>query len=272
MEKSKIKISVLMSVYNEKEEYLRRAIRSILFQTFPGFEFIIVDDGSTEKKCCEILEEYAKIDPRVTLIKNEKNLGLTKSLNKGIRTARGELIARIDSDDIADVHRLENQLEFMEKNKNYALCGSWSYLIDGNGDIIEEKKLFTDYEKIKKNLLFFNFFTHSSIFFRKDIIEKLGGYNEKLKKAQDYDLILKISAHHAVANIPKFLCFNRIWPESITSKTKKKQEWYGLIARWHAIWSYGYPKRYFFKIIPSVLYFLFIPHFLEKKLFKLIWK
>ena len=269
---NKPKISVLMSVYDEKESYLKESIESILNQTFSDFEFIIINDGSTEKKCLDILDEYEKNNDRIKLIRNEKNLGLTKSLNKGIVLAQGKYIARIDSDDIADIHRLEKQLDFMEKNPACALCGSWSHIIDENSNIIGEKKFHTEYEKIRKNLLFFNFFTHSSLFFRKEIIEKLGGYDEKIKKAQDYDLILKISARHIVANIPKFLCFNRQWPESITSKTKKKQEWYAIKARWHAIWSYGYPKIYFFKIIPSILYFLFVPHFIEKRLFKLLWK
>lgn len=272
METNKVKISVLMSACNEKESYLKRAIESILHQTFSNFEFIIVNDGSAEKKCGKILEEYAKKDSRIVLIKNEKNLGLTKSLNKGISVAKGEYIARIDSDDIADIYRLEKQLKFMENNQTCVLCGSWSYIINKNANIIGEKKFFTDYKKIKKNLLYFNFFTHSSLFFRKNIIEKLGGYNEKIKKAQDYDLILKISAKYQVENIPEFLCFNRSHCGSITSETKKKQEWYAIKARWNAIWKYGYPKMYFYKIIPSVFYFLFVPHFIEKQLFKLLWK
>lgn len=269
---NKPKISVLMSVYNEKPEYLRRAIDSILDQTFQDFEFIIINDGSTEKECLDTLDEYAKKNDRIKLIPNEKNLGLTKSLNRGIALAQEKYVARIDSDDIADIHRLEKQLDFMEKNSQCALCGSWSYIIDENNNAIGEKKFYTDYEKIRKNILFFNFFTHSSLFFRKEILDELRGYDENIKKAQDYDLILKISARHIVANIPEFLCSNRQWPESITSKTKKKQEWYAIKARWHAIWSYGYPKIYIFKIIPSVFYFLFIPHFIEKQLFKILWK
>jgi len=271
MENGTVKISVLMSVYDEKERFLKRSMESILHQTFSDFEFIIIDDGTTDKQCLAILNAFSEKDSRIKLFHNKKNLGLTESLNKGIAFAQGKYIARLDSDDVADIHRLEKQLEFMEKNPEIVLCGSWSYIINEKDDIIGEKKFFTDYEKIKKNLLLFNFFTHSSLFFQRDMIEKLGGYNKNAKKAQDYDLILKISARHVVANIPEFLCFNRVWPGNITSKGKKKQEWYAIKARWNAIWSYGYPKIHFYKIIPSVLYFLLVPYFLEKQLFKILW-
>ncbi len=265
-------ISVLMSVFNEKEDYLKKSLDSILCQSFENFEFLIIDDGGTEKRCREILDEYVQKDTRIQLFRNETNLGLAKSLNLGLKKAEGKYIARIDSDDMADIHRLEKQLEFMENNPDYALCGSWSHIIDENSNITGKKKFFTDYTKIKKNLLLFNFFTHSSLFFRRDLIAELEGYNEKLKKAQDYDLLLKISARHPVVIIPEFLCSNRIWPGSITSKGKKKQEWCALKARWNALWSYGYPKMYFYQLIPSFLYFLFIPYFIEKQLFKFLWK
>lgn len=265
-------ITVLMSVYNERKDFLERSIKSILYQSYENFEFLIVDDGSTQKECLEILAEYSAKDSRIKIIRNEKNLGLAKSLNIGLRRARGKYIARLDSDDISDILRLEKQINFMEKNPQCALCGSWAYIIDENTDIIGQKKFNTNYENIKKRILYFNFFTHSSFFFRQAVIMAHGGYSENIKKAQDYDLILKISARHAVANIPEFLCFNRTWSESITSQTKKKQEWYAMIARLRAIWFYGYPKLHFFKIIPSFFYFLFVPYFLEKKIFKFIWR
>lgn len=271
MEKNNLKaITVLMSVYNEKKEFLEKSIESILGQTFPNFEFLLINDCSTEKSCRDILASYATKDERIKLIENERNLGLTKSLNKGLNVATGQYIARIDSDDVADPNRLEKQLRFMQKNSAYALCGSWAYLIDENGNITGEKKFSTDYQAIKKKLVFFNFFTHSSLFFKKNIALKNGGYNEKMKKAQDYDFILKISARNPIANIPEFLCFYRTHPGSISSKMKKRQEWYALIARWRAVWFYGYPKKDLLKIIPAFFYFLFVPCFLENKLLKSI--
>jgi len=261
-----------MSVYNEKEFYLKEAVKSILNQSFSDFEFIIIDDGSDDNNCLRTLKEFVEKDERIKFIRNDTNIGLTKSLNKALALAGGTYIARIDSDDIADPHRLEKQLQFMEANPSYALCGSWAYFIDQDGKITGEKRSPTDYERIKKRFIFFNFFTHSSLFFRKDIAMGLDGYNENLKKAQDYDFILKISAKYPVAVLPEFLCSNRLHKESISSSSKKRQEWYALIARWNAIWDYGYSKTDFFKTIPSVFYFLFVPYFAEKQIFKILYK
>lgn len=261
-----------MSVYNEKESYLREAVESILNQSFSDFEFIIIDDGSDDKNCLHTLEEFAKKDARIKLIRNNTNLGLTQSLNKALAQAVGKYIARIDSDDIADSRRLEKQLQFMESNPTYALCGSWAYFIDQDGRVTGEKKSPTTYEKIKKRLIFFNFFTHSSLFFQKGIASNFNGYNENLKKAQDYDFILKISAKYPVAILPEFLCSNRQHSKSISASSKKKQEWCALIARWNAVWHYGYPKIDFLKITPAIFYFLFVPYFLEKQIFKMFYK
>lgn len=265
-------ITVLMSVYNEKETFLKRSINSILHQTFADFEFIILDDCSTDENCREILEKYKDKDGRIRLMRNEKNIGLTKSLNKGLGICEGKYIARIDGDDLADPYRLEKQLEFMENNPKFVLCGSWSLNINEKDEVIGEKRLYTEYGEIRKNLLYFNFFTHSSLFFKRDAALEAGGYSEDIKKAQDYDFILKMSARHPIANIPQFLCSYRISAGSISSKSKKRQEWWALVARWRAVTKYGYPKVYIFKIIPAVFYFLFVPHFIEKIIFKFLWQ
>lgn len=267
-----IPITVIMSVYNEKKSYLKESIESILKQSFSDFEFIIIDDGSNGSYTREILQEYEKKDGRIKIYKNKENLGLTKSLNIALAIAKGKYVARIDSDDIAELKRLEKQLNFMEKNPDYALCGSWVYFIDENSKIIGEKKCFSQYEKIRKKIIYYNFLIHSSFFFRRDLAVKLGGYNEEIKKAQDYDFILKLSARHPVAAIPEFLGSFRLHPKSISAKSRKKQEWFALIARFNAIRRYGYSKLNFFKIIPSIFYFLFVPCFLEKKIFKILYK
>lgn len=264
-------ISIIISVYNDKESYLKKSVESILRQSFSNFEFIIINDGSDRPYLKEMLSRFEKQDERIKIYNNTANLGLTNSLNKALAFAKGKYIARIDSDDIADLHRLKKQLQFMEKNPKYALCGSWSYFIDQYGKITGEKKTPTDYKKIKKWLVFFNFFTHSSFFFRRDIAIGMGGYNKNLKKAQDYDFVLKISAKYPVAIIPEFLCSFRVHPKSISSSSKKRQEWCAIQARWNAIWNYGYPKTDFFKIIPAVFWFLFVPCFLENKIFKVLY-
>ena len=115
------KISVLMSVFNG-ERYLIKAIDSILNQTFKDFEFIIIDDGSMDSSNA-IIRSFD--DPRVRLIENEKNIGLTKSLKKGIDLCRGEYIARMDGDDISLPERLKKQVEFMDHNRGVGISGTW---------------------------------------------------------------------------------------------------------------------------------------------------
>src|SRR3989338_3332237 len=155
-----LSISVIMSVYNG-ELYVDSTIRSMLQQEqCPDFEFIIINDCSLDKTG-EILEDWQKKDSRIVVLKNEKNLGLTKSLNKALAHATGTYIARIDADDIADSLRLSKQFAFMELNKDVALCGSFGWIIDADGHRIREKKFPTAYTEIKKKLLYNNQFIHS---------------------------------------------------------------------------------------------------------------
>ena len=117
-------VSVLMSVYNEPEEWMRVAIDSILGQTFTDFEFIIINDNPKRKLNREILSDYAKQDKRIVILENEENIGLTKSLNKGLKVAKGKYIARMDADDISLSDRLEKQVNFMEEHPEVGVCGA----------------------------------------------------------------------------------------------------------------------------------------------------
>lgn len=171
-----------MGVYSE-ENHLKNSIESILNQSYKEFEFIIIDDGSTDNSL-EIIKEYAKRDKRIKVIKNPLNIGLTKSLNKGIRIAQGEFIARQDAHDFSLPHRLEKQLKFLQKNSDYAFCGS--------NIIVKQNKEFSlkffELDEIRKNLIIKNCFMHSTIFLRRKIYEKYGLYNQKYIYAQDYEL------------------------------------------------------------------------------------
>jgi len=124
-------VTVLMSVYNG-EKYLREAIDSILNQTFTDFEFLIVNDGSTDRTA-EILRSYD--DPRIIIINNEKNIGLTKSLNIGLRMAKGEYIARMDADDVSMPERLQKQIELLNQKKNTGLVGTYYTIINEKGKV-----------------------------------------------------------------------------------------------------------------------------------------
>ncbi|VAX34857.1 Glycosyl transferase, group 2 family protein [hydrothermal vent metagenome] len=202
---SKPKVTVLMPVYNG-EQYLRLAIDSILKQTFKDFEFLIINDGSIDSTR-DIILSYG--DSRVQLIDNEKNIGLTRSLNKGLKLAKGEYIARQDADDISDLERLNCQVEYLYQNKEVVLVGTGRASIDSNGKEIQIVKVFEGHDSIRKELMHGNCFSHGSVMFRKIILNTVGFYREKCKYTEDYDYWCRISEKHKVANIGKTLYYLR---------------------------------------------------------------
>lgn len=233
------KISVVMASHNG-EKFIKEAIDSILGQIFSDFEFLIIDDGSTDLTAV-ILQEYSQRDQRITIFTNKERLGLTKSLNSLIKQAKGEYIARMDDDDISFKSRLEKQMDFMQKTPEFALVGSMAFLINEKSEIIGEKKLAVTSEQIKKQLLFNNQIIHSSWFARKDILIKEGLYNEKFKKAQDYEFVLRLAAKYKIANLPENLLKYRVLKTSLSWQSKEQQK-FAIKARWRAIAKYGYPK------------------------------
>ena len=192
-----------MGVYNVPErKILAKAIDSILNQTYQDFEFIICDDGSTDS-CYEILQEYAQKDKRIKLLKNEKNKGLSYTLNKCLSFAQGEYIARMDADDVALPTRLEQELKFLSKNKDYAMVGSNVYFIDGDKrwgvrSLPERPN--------KKDFLFTSPFVHPSIMIRRDVLCELNGYAEDAIRCEDYDLWMRLYAQgYKGYNIQEYL-------------------------------------------------------------------
>jgi glycosyltransferase involved in cell wall biosynthesis len=215
------KITILMAVYNG-EKFLREAVESILHQTFTDFELLIINDASTDKSM-EILSSYE--DPRIRIINNEKNLGLTKSLNKGLSFAKSNYIARMDADDISYPERLEIQYHYMEDNIDVDIVGSWIETIDENGNTINVGKNPHSSEEIYYILNFRNCLTHSSIMFRKDIIVGNGSYNETLYNAQDYELWHRISKVSRIYQIQRVLVKWRMHDNLTDSNKKRRQEY-----------------------------------------------
>lgn len=207
------KVTVLMAVYNG-EGYLREAMDGILTQTFPDFEFLIINDGSTDLTK-EIIQSYE--DPRIRLVDNERNLGLTRSLNKGLELAKGEYIARQDADDISEPERLAQQVTFLEMHTEVALVGTWYQEIDALGKPISNGKLPCEYTQIRWHLLFYCPFVHSAVMFRKSsVLDKIGFYNEALSYSMDYELWQRIALYLPVANIDEYLVRLRVNPHSMT--------------------------------------------------------
>lgn len=190
--KNKPLISVVMSVFND-EKFLKYSIDSILNQSYKNFEFIIIDDGSTDSSL-SIIKDYKKIDKRIIVV-SKQNTGLTKSLNVGLRLSKGKYIARIDGDDISHPLRFEKQIEILSKETQLELIGTNCILIDEDGLQIGRKKYNypTNFKKIKTSLLSGNsVFSASSVMFKKSEIKNLGFFDEFFKKTQDFNLLLKL--------------------------------------------------------------------------------
>lgn len=221
------KISVVMSVYNG-EKYLKQAVRSILSQTYKDFEFIIINDGSTDSSSV-ILGELARQDSRVRLVSRE-NKGLIYSLNEGVKLAQGEYIARMDADDISMPERLEKQLKYAE-NEGLAVCGTWAEGIDSLGNKINSLSYPPSMDRVKVFTLLHNPFIHPSVMFKKEVFEKVGNYKKFFKHIEDYELWTRIVFRYKAGNIPEILLSYRIHDEQITNKHQLTMILKGVLAR-----------------------------------------
>lgn len=203
----KNKVSVVMSARNA-DKYISKSIESILNQTFKDFEFIIIDDASTDNTLT-IIKEFAKKDKRIKIIINKENIGLTRALNNAISIAKGEYIARQDADDYSAPERLETQILFLEKNNNISLVGTSVTIIDEAGTKLCERNLPTGSEQIKAILQKDNCIFHGTILFRKKDVLEIGAYRPFFTKSQDYDLYLRLCETKNIDNINKPLYFWR---------------------------------------------------------------
>ena len=220
------KISAVMSVYNG-ERYVEAAIKSILTQSNQNFEFIIIDDASTDGTP-EILENLK--DPRIQVYTNDTNQGLTKSLNKGISHAKGQYIARMDADDISLPHRFDTQVAFLDNNLGYALVGSSYYQIDDTDQIVSVVNVLTDNSALQKSLKKQNWFGHGSVMMRKTAFTDVAGYDESFELSQDYDLWIRMATKYKVGNIEEPLYMWRSTNTGISSVKKEKQDFYARLA------------------------------------------
>lgn len=198
-------VSVAMPVYNA-EKYLKQAIDSILGQTYPHFELVIVNDGSNDRSK-EIIYSYS--DDRIRYYENEVNLGIAKTRNRCIQHAKGKYIAVLDNDDIAMAYRLEKQVEFLESDFDYALCGSFYEVIDGNDRIINRIKIPVTDKKIKTYLLFENCFCNSSVMIQSKLLKERP-YIESFDMIEDYYFLYTVSKSKKLSNLPIFATRYRV--------------------------------------------------------------
>ncbi|GEM_PF-361920 len=214
------RVSVLMPVYNG-EQYLDEAVQSILCQTFRDFEFLIIDDGSTDGTKA-ILDSYN--DERIRLVRNERNMGLTKSLNRGLVLARGDYIARQDADDVSHPERLAKQVQFLESNPQVGMLGTAYQRIDVHGLPLSTVEVLASNSEIQDALLYGNRFCHGSVMLRQKALEAVGNHcYEMAEPAEDYDLWLRMSERFEVANLPEVLYSLRMHSASLSSVRAAEQ-------------------------------------------------
>jgi len=264
-------VSVIVATYNWKHERLSKSIDSVLNQTFKDFELIIINDASTNDIERTILE-YVKKDKRVIYLKNDKNLQLTRTLNKWIEYSKWKYITRIDDDDIwINKDKLEKQVKFMEENPDYWLCWAWEIInIDEDWNTINKVKMRLPDAEIRNSILQSNQFAHSSIMMRKSILDEVWIYNPKYNKAEDYELWCRIGIKSKFSNLKDIGLKYRINSNWISTKNYfyQRKLWLKICILYHKY----YPN--FFKAIILRIWDLLLPTTVSKKLLnflKLKW-
>lgn len=256
-------ISVIMPVYNG-EKYLREAIDSILNQSYSNFELIILNDASIDKTE-KIILSYS--DSRIIYVKNERNLQLVETLNKGIELARGRYIARMDQDDISVSERFEKQIEFMIEHPDIDVCGSYVETIGAK----QQKWIYPrTSEYIEAAMLFHSPLVHPSVMIKKTFFDNQK-YDDKYCKAEDYYLWVKNIKKHKFANIPEFLLFYRLHEQQMGKVYGEDQLGLSDTIRLNLLHEFGiYPSSVEFEIHKKISRYKFVDIYAaEEWLFKL---
>ena len=259
-----------MPVYNA-EKFLLQAIDSILHQSFTDFEFLICDDCSTDNSA-EILQKAAAADSRIKLLRNDKNSGVTYSLNKLLQEASAPLIARMDADDIAMPNRLELQFEFMQNHPATAVAGGDLEIIDEDNKSLGMRYYPRSWKEVKKQMMCRSPLAHPAVIMRKSVIDQLGGYIEQ-PGCEDYYLWLRIAENgYELANLPETLLRYRLSANQIKQRNMKKsllstirlqkkyifkRGFFSLKALWCLIAEYGLlllPNNWILKLFTMVTY------------------
>ncbi len=202
-------LTVLTTVYNGRS-YLTECIDSVLNQTYKDFEFLIIDDASTDDSL-DIIRSYK--DPRIKIIENEENIGQVPSLNKGLKIAEGKYIARLDQDDVSLPKRLEEQTDYLERHSDISILCSWEITIDSNGKKVRQwKSEIKDYGVFLATVMLgLCPVWHPSVMFRKDDIMKLGGFDSSYAPAEDYQLWSRMALNRLNgAIVPHFHLLQRV--------------------------------------------------------------
>ncbi len=213
-------VSVVMPVYNG-ERYLKEAIESILNQTYKNFEFIIVDDKSTDGSR-GVLKEYARKDKRIKLVFNKENKGQSKTVKKGIRISQGEFFLKLDQDDVASQNRIKETVNFLLDHKEYVLVGGGLKIIDEESNVVGCRDYPTTNSEIKKHLFFKSPFAYPAVTIRAKFLKSIK-YPDMFQFADDYYMWSKLLSLGKGYNLPDYLTYYRINRQQVKNKSLKAQ-------------------------------------------------
>lgn len=211
-----VETSVIMATYKESIECLKQSIESIINQTYNDFEFIIILDNPDNKEHIAFINDYVCKDERIKFYINDKNMGLTNTLNRGLKLAEGKYICRMDADDISELYRMEHQKKYLEEN-DFDLIGGISQMIDEDGNTIYSiKKVPTNFKKIKKCIKYNQVISHPTWFGKKEVFDKLNGYRN-MPLCEDYDFTLRaILQGFKISNVNECVLKYRMTKDSIS--------------------------------------------------------
>jgi len=252
-------VSVVIPTYNRAAS-VKKTLDSVFLQTYKNLEIIIIDDCSTDDTS-KVLYVISSKDNRVRVLRNEKNLRLVRTLNKGVKAAKGKYIARLDDDDVwLDADKIEKQINFLESHPDYVLTGGGVIKVDEQGGEISRVLFPKEDIRIREAMLFRSLFIHSAVVFRRDVFDKIGGYNENLSVCEDYDLWLRMGRVGKLYNFPDYFVRYAESDSNLSNTQLRKIFWRNVLL----VKKYGryYPhfKKAFFLRIGYYLY-SFIPFY-----------
>lgn len=222
-------VSVIMPAYNA-EKYIAEAIESVMNQTYNHYELIIINDNSSDQTQ-QVIDKYAKSNPKIISLSNSENLKLSHTLNRGIKIAQGKYVARVDADDRSFPDRIEKQVVFMERNPEIGISGGTMEIIDEKGELIGERRYNLTDKNIRRKIFRYSPFCHPSVIIRKDVLELSGDYNSNFNPAEDYELYFRIGLHSKFANLRDKLIQYRVVTSSMTSSQLREMEFQTIKAR-----------------------------------------
>lgn len=260
-------VSVILPVRNV-EAYIYDAIQSIIRQTYKQWELIIVNDHSVDRTTSVIKKIH---DKRIKLLHLRDSYGISAALNLGIEKARGKFIARMDGDDLSEDDRFEEQVKYFHVHPECGVITSWIILINSQSKIIGREKNTDDVAYFKQELVKKNIIRHSSVMFKKDLINQYGGYNSDFDGAEDYDLWLRFAKYTTFGCVTRYLLRYRIQQSGVSYNELRRIQTANLKAHIHALRRYNYPMTNTLYVLKDFLTLL-LPLQFKKYIYRKIYK